>query len=345
MKRRGRMGLLWVLASALLVAGLSAIAAPPPAAGPAPAAASTAAAASPTAGPASPPQAPVADAEAARLREALRQAVPGLVVDTPQTEQLWVALTQAELAATRQQITRPELLVVVDRNPRVQQMRILLARPDGPWQSLGGAKVSTGRPGGFEHFLTPTGTFRHTDAILDWRAEGTPNDHNVRGLGAAGMRIWDFGWQQAVKGWGPGGIGRMRLLLHATDPASLERRIGRAASNGCIRIPTAMDRFLDAHGILDADYERVARRNVRFASLLLPDRTPTPLAGDRLVVIDSAQTAAAPASESAAQAQAPAHDSRPDVRPAAKKAAARSGKRHHVAGTRHRHGRTTLATR
>ena len=82
----------------------------------------------------------------------------------------------------------------------------------------------------------------------------------------------------------------MRLLLHATDPATLERQIGRAASDGCVRIPTAMNRFLDAHGVLDRDYERAAQRNARFAALLLPERTPTPLAGNALVVIDSAET-------------------------------------------------------
>jgi hypothetical protein len=55
-----------------------------------------------------------------------------------------------------------------------------------------------------------------------------------------------------------------------------------------VRIPDAMNRFLDRHGILDADYERAARRDRRFAALLMPDRTPTPLAGNLLVVIDSA---------------------------------------------------------
>ena len=51
-----------------------------------------------------------------------------------------------------------------------------------------------------------------------------------------------------------------------------------------------MNRFLDRHGILDADYERVARDDPRFDALLLPDRTPTPLAGNALVVVDSSET-------------------------------------------------------
>jgi hypothetical protein len=47
--------------------------------------------------------------------------------------------------------------------------------------------------------LPPIGVFLHTDAILDWRAEGTVNAHHVQGLGENGMRIWNFGWQHAVK--------------------------------------------------------------------------------------------------------------------------------------------------
>jgi hypothetical protein len=76
-------------------------------------------------------------------------------------------------------------------------------------------------------------------------------------------------------------------LLHATDPANLEHRLGRPASKGCVRIPAAMNRFLDRHGVLDADYERVARSDPGFAALLSADHTPTPLAGNMLVVIDS----------------------------------------------------------
>ena len=203
-------------------------------------------------------------------------------------EQGWVERSQAVINAGGYTIERPQLVVVADRNPRVQQMRIILAGPDSRWQSLGGTKVSTGRPGRVEHFLTPTGVFVHTAAILDWRAEGTFNEHNVRGLGLEGMRVWDFGWQHAFKGWGPPGtVGKMRLLLHATDPTSLERRLGRAASEGCVRIPTEMDRFLDAHGVLDRDYEKAAQTKARFAAFLLAGRTPTLLAGDALVIIDS----------------------------------------------------------
>lgn len=172
-------------------------------------------------------------------------------------------------------------------------MRIVLARPDGAWNSLGGTKVSTCQTGRRDYYLTPTGVFLHTDLMLDWRAEGTFNAQHIRGLGLKGMRVWDFGWQRAKKGWGSEEEGGIRLLLHATDPDYLERRLGRPASKGCVRIPAAMNRFLDHHGILDADYERAAKDDPRFEALLLPDRTPTPLAGNALVVVDSAGVPAA----------------------------------------------------
>jgi hypothetical protein len=105
------------------------------------------------------------------------------------------------------------------------------------------------------------------------------------------MRVWDFGWQRAAKGWETGEEGDIRLLLHATDPDYLARRLGHAASKGCVRIPGAMNRFLDRHGILDADYERVAKGDPGFAALLLPNRVPTPLAGDALVIFDSSVAA------------------------------------------------------
>jgi len=186
----------------------------------------------PTAGSTGSPHAVVpidVDGEVARLRAALMREVPGAIVDSPEGERGWIARTRAAVAASAQTIDRPQLLVVADRNPDVQQMRIVLARPDGPWDSLGGTKVSTGQMGRRDYYLTPTGVFLHTDAILDWRAEGTFNPQHIRGLGLKGMRVWDFGWQRAIKGWGTAEEGDIRLLLHARDPDYLERRLGRPA--------------------------------------------------------------------------------------------------------------------
>jgi hypothetical protein len=207
----------------------------------------------------------------ARVRAALKQEVADVTVDRPEREQAWIAQTQATIAVSGPTIDRPQFLVVVDRNPRVQQMRIVLARPDGAWENLGGGKVSTGQTGCRYYYLTPTGIFLHTDAILDWRAQGTFNVQHIRGLGHKGMRVWDFGWQLTTKGWRTDEEqGEIRLLLHATDPDYLEQRLGRPASKGCARISAAMNRFLDHHAILDPDYEHVAKDDRRFEALWPP---------------------------------------------------------------------------
>jgi hypothetical protein len=229
------------------------------------------------------------DGEVARLQAALAQEVPARITDSPEDERRWTTLAQRAVAARGQAIRRPQLVVVVDRNPAIQQMRIVLARPSGAWRSLGGTTVSTGQEGRRGYFISPTGVFLHTDAILDWRAEGTFNANGIRGLGLRGMRVWDFGWQTAERGWdADGGTAEIRLLVHATDPATLEQRLGLPASKGCVRVPGPMNVFLDRHGILDIDYETAAKADPRYGAVLRPDRTPTPLAGNMLVIVDSA---------------------------------------------------------
>lgn len=236
------------------------------------------------------------DGEVARLQAALARDVPGRIADAPEDEQRWASLAQTEIKSSGHAVRRPQLVVVVDRNPAVQQMRILLAQPSGAWQSLGGTTVSTGQEGRNGYFITPTGVFLHTDEILDWRAEGTFNANGIRGLGLRGMRVWDFGWQTAERGWeDEGRESTIRLLLHATDPDVLEQRLGRPASKGCIRVPGPMNVFLDRNGVLDVDYEAAAKSDDRYGAVLRPDRTPTPLAGNMLVIVDSAEGSAATA--------------------------------------------------
>jgi hypothetical protein len=247
--------------------------------------------------PATPPPTPLSETEAAvealRLREALAHEVPHLVTRTDAADAQWIELVRAELTTAGMPVDRPQLLVAVDRNPRVQQLALILAMPGPDWKILGGTHVSTGSMGRFDHYITPRGVFHVTTAILGYRAEGTLNENGIRGLGAKGMRVWDFGWQVAAKGWnaGPGKPDRIpiRLMMHATDPDRLEQRIGRPASEGCVRIPSAMNRFLDNHGVLDSEYERAAATEIRFRALLPKDRHPTTLAGNTMVVIDSAE--------------------------------------------------------
>jgi hypothetical protein len=226
--------------------------------------------------------------EVEQLRAALLRDVPQHAIGSADDDRKWIERARAATDAARLPIDRPQLLVVVDRNPAIQQLRIVLARRDGRWEVIGGSKVSTGQAGRRAYFITPVGVFLHTDGILDYRALGTFNENHIRGLGAKGMRVWDFGWQTAERGWRvERDEAEIRLLMHATDPDYLEQRLGRPASQGCVRIPATMNRFLDVRGVLDADYERAARDDVRFRAILPAQREPTTLAGNAMVVIDS----------------------------------------------------------
>ena len=228
--------------------------------------------------------------EAAALRTAMSREVGHVLQPSAQVVADTAARAAIMLAAGNQQIDKPQLLIVVDRNPAVQMMTLMLARPGSAeeWRALGSAHVSTGQAKRKDYYVTPLGAFAHTDAILDFRAAGTRNEHHVRGLGTAGMRVWDFGWQWALKGWHTDGAGGdIRLQMHATDPDLLERKLGHPASEGCVRLSSTLNRFLDRHGVLDTDYERAAATDGRYANLLLPGRTPTKLAGRLLIVIDT----------------------------------------------------------
>jgi hypothetical protein len=74
--------------------------------------------------------------------------------------------------------------------------------------------------------------------------------------------------------------------MHATDPDLLERRLGSAQFEGCIRIPASLNRLLDHYGLLDADYER-ARREGHKHWVLDSQSEPVPSPGRYLIVVDS----------------------------------------------------------
>jgi lipoprotein-anchoring transpeptidase ErfK/SrfK len=228
--------------------------------------------------------------EAGRLRTALHQEVHGLLRLTQAQRGHWISMVRQMLAEKGKEIRRAQLLVAVDRNPHVQALMLIVAQPGGPWMVLGGTHVSTGQPNRRLYYITPTGVFLHTDSILDYRAQGTFNENHIRGLGLKGMRVWDFGWQWARKGWlADGETGQIRLLVHSTDPTYLAYRIGRPASEGCIRVPADMNKFMDRRGVLDVDYEQAAIDEIAFRAILPRNAKPTPLAGDTLVVVDSSE--------------------------------------------------------
>jgi hypothetical protein len=180
----------------------------------------------------------------------------------------------------------PQYVLVVDRSPRVQASFLYWRSPANAWHFTGATQVSTGRPGSFEHFLTPTGVFEHSLANPDFRAEGTRNEFGVRGYGRRGMRVFDFGWVSGERGWGAGGVSPMRLQVHATDPELLEPRLGETRSKGCIRIPASLNEFLDRRGVLDAEYFAAFARGDR-PWILRPDRDATRWPGRYLVIVDS----------------------------------------------------------
>ncbi|WP_346426562.1 L,D-transpeptidase [Achromobacter mucicolens] len=176
--------------------------------------------------------------------------------------------------------------LVVDRDPHVQAVIVYWLPAGGLPIYVGASPVSTGRIGQFDHFETPTGVYAHTLANPDFRAQGTKNANGILGYGAKGMRVYDFGWQQAVRGWGKGGLSTMRLQMHATDPVLLEPKLGTPQSKGCIRIPATLNRLLDSFGLLDADYE-LAADLIAPPWVLQPGRTPALGAGRYLIIVDT----------------------------------------------------------
>jgi hypothetical protein len=206
-------------------------------------------------------------------------------LNVPESEQQQYAGLLANALADRN-LSQSQYVVIVDRNPNVQALMIYWMEPDGAFRFIGASGISTGLPGRFDHFRTPLGVFEHTVDNPDFRAEGTKNELGIRGYGRKGMRIFDFGWQQGERGWGPGGRSPMRFQMHATDPDILESRLGTAQSKGCVRIPASLNVFLDRHGILDGDYDEAIAQGKSF--WVFPVRhEPQPWAGRFLVVLDS----------------------------------------------------------
>src|SRR5215831_2455807 len=133
----------------------------------------------------------------------------------PAEQKLYVRLLESTLEEAGIQQLPPEYVVLVDRSPRVQAAMIFWKSPTGAFEFIGATAVSTGLPGKFEHFETPVGVYDHGLDNPDFRSEGTLNEFGIRGYGAQGQRIFDFGWVTALRGWGNHAPGEMRLQLHA----------------------------------------------------------------------------------------------------------------------------------
>lgn len=219
-----------------------------------------------------------------------------------ETRAQYIALIEQALATAAVLDATPQSFLLVDRSPQVQAAFVLVRMPAGAWEWIGATAVSTGKTGTFEHFLTPVGVYPHTLDNPDYRAEGTFNENHIRGYGVRGRRVFDFGWQEAQRGWGGGGVSKMRLQMHATDPTVLEPRLGGVASEGCIRIPATLNVFIDRRGILDADYEQAVAAGKKMW-VLQPGRQVVPWPGRYVVIVDS-QSGSRPAWSPAAGKQA-----------------------------------------
>jgi hypothetical protein len=228
----------------------------------------------------------------------------------PASEQsAYAGRLQAALGANTLGNLSGEYVVLVDRNANVQALFVYFrAAPADTWQMIGASPVSTGRPGEYDHFITPLGVFEHTPANMDFRSEGTLNENHIRGYGKRDMRIFDLGWAQGERGWGKGGVSQMRFQMHATDPDRLEPLLGIRHSKGCVRIPASLNTFLDHYGILDAEYAALVDSG-KSLWLLKSDRQITPWAGRYIVVVDSQRKSRpgwTPAPGGKAQAKVPA---------------------------------------
>lgn len=213
-----------------------------------------------------------------------RQVKPRL--NPPEAERrLYATLLGETLARADVVLTAAQYIVLVDRNPRVQAALVYWRDDRGAMHFIGASPVATGRLGEYEYFLSPLGVFEHTIENLDFRAEGTRNDLGIRGYGATGMRVFDFGWVMGERTW-DGGLSPMRLQMHATDPDVLEPRLGSPGSKGCIRISSSLNQLLDRYGLLDADYDAALARGDHLW-VLSKDRTPTPWSGRYLLVVES----------------------------------------------------------
>ena len=208
-------------------------------------------------------------------------------LEVPDDEQIaYARLLEAALDQVGIREAPAQYFLLVDRSPQVQAAFIYWRSPGATWNFIGASPVSTGRVGSYDHFLTPVGVYIHSPDNMDYRAEGTYNEFGIRGYGVRGMRVFDFGWVTAERGWGVPGQSLMRLQMHATDPDVLDRWLGQVASKGCIRIPAKLNILLDRYGVLDAEYESAAVAGEHLW-VLRPDRQPTPWAGRYLVVVDT----------------------------------------------------------
>jgi len=220
-----------------------------------------------------------------KLAPLFEQQVTRRLTIPPTEQEHYAQLLSSALEDARLPQLKPQYFLLVDRSPEIQAAMIFWKSQEGAFYLIGATPVSTGRPGTYEHFLTPLGVYEHSTRNPDFRSQGTRNKLGIRGYGARGRRIFDFGWVRAPKGWGDHSLSRLRLQVHATDPKVLDSRLGTPQSEGCVRTTASFNVFLDHYGILDGDYEQATKGQRSW--VLSSTREPTPWSGRYLVIVDS----------------------------------------------------------
>jgi hypothetical protein len=72
-------------------------------------------------------------------------------------QQSYIASVEQALIQAHATESGAQTYLAVDRNPLVQAAFLVLRTDSGAWHWIGATAVSTGKAGGFEHFITPLG--------------------------------------------------------------------------------------------------------------------------------------------------------------------------------------------
>lgn len=192
------------------------------------------------------------------VAEAFRTGVQQRLAVPPSEAAVYAWLAELQLLDAGRPLWAPQYLLVVDRDPHVQAALLYWRLSGRSWDLLGAAPASTGGPTGPGHLETPLGAFEQQARA----AQG----------GAAGPRVFDFGWHRTRSATGQGPL--VPAWLQARGAAGADRlTLGRNCSNGCVLLPAGLTRLIDELGLLDGGAGRGGR--------------PLPYAGRLMVVVDS----------------------------------------------------------
>jgi hypothetical protein len=203
-------------------------------------------------------------------------------------EQIKTIFNGEQFSKSNFDTNRSQYFMLVDASTNKQNM--FLAYWDSSTKTVEysdkATKVSTGGTPRVDYYTTPIGFFEQKAENGTYRAQGTKNEHGIRGYGVKGMRVWDFGWQKGYTNWLKNPELRdIRLQMHATDPDQLEPLLGTPRSKACVRIAAEVNKFIDHNGILDKNVENDTQLNY----VLPKDRYINKESGSFVVVVNTSK--------------------------------------------------------